>query len=233
MPVDPIVLGDPRGLLKRGPAELEDVSQWTKRDSDVLAHFLQVHSQIRGSRWYVAGKAFTKQGGQTLDSSMPLFEEFVFAAVYFRQLFMKKKDFLLQDAADRYCGHVACDIRKHWIKNEVKSFNGLLDSPTFPFPIKNYTLRQLFDAFMYGAALMHKIPEDGDTSLKRFLDIYDNYPRARLPYAINTSLMVLLNHVGNIAIIIQQDYAHWQNAHSLPLPDVRWHDRLFDVPTKK
>ena len=167
MAVDAIRLGDPTGLLRRGPAELEDVSQWTKRDSDVLAHYLQVSGQIQRSKWYAAKKQFTVQGGKTLDSSMPLFEEFVFAAVYFRQLFMTSKDFLLQDAVDRYCRHVVCPVRKHWVKHEAASFNRLLDSPTFPFPIKNYTYRQIFYAFMYGAGLMHKIPEDDDSQLKR------------------------------------------------------------------
>jgi len=234
MAVDAIQLGDPRGLLKRGPAELVDPSRWTKRDSDVFAHYLQVCTQIRGSKWYAADKRFTEQGGKTLDSSMPLFEEFVFAAVYFRQLFMKRSDFLLQDAVDRYCKHVACPIRKHWVKHEADSFNRLLDSSTFPFRIKNYTCRQIFYAFMYGAGLMHKIPDEADPRFKGrfkcFLDIYDNTPPARLLYALNTSLMALMNNVSNIAVVIHQDYAHWQNNHGLSLPDVRWHDRLFNMP---
>jgi hypothetical protein len=231
MAVDAIILGDPRGLLGRGPADLEDVSRWTKRDSDILAHFLQVCTQIQRSRWYTSEKQFTEQTGATLDVSMPRFEEFVYAAVYFRQLFMKKKDFLLKDAAERYCTHVKCPIRKDWVKHEVDSFNNLLESPTFPFPVKNYTLRQIFDAFMYGAGLMHKIPEDGDAQLTRFLDICDNHPRTRLLYALNVQLQVLMNHVGNIAVVVHQDYAYWQNHHSLPLPDVRWHERLFPEPT--
>jgi hypothetical protein len=227
---DAIILGNPRGLLKRGPAKLADASAWTQRDSDVLAHFLQVDGQIRRSRWYASDKQFTMQGGKTLDVSMPEFEEFVFAAVYFRQLFMARNDYLLTDAADRYCCHVDCSIRKAWIAKEIESFNGILDSPTFPFNINDYTLRQIFDAFMYGAGLMHKIPNVNDTTLKRFLDICDNFPRARLLYAMNMQLMVLMDHVGNVATIVHQDYAHWQSEHSLPLPDVRWHDGLFTAP---
>ncbi|MCH7688279.1 MAG: hypothetical protein IH899_16615 [Planctomycetes bacterium] len=158
---------------------------------------------------------------------MPQFEEFVFAAVYFRQLFMTRNDYLLTDAADRYCGHVDCPIRQSWIAKEIESFNGILDSPTFPFNINDYTLRQIFDAFMYGAGLMHKIPDVNDATLRRFLDICDNFPRARLLYAMNMQLMVLMNHVGNVATIIHQDFAHWQSEYSLPLPDIRWHDGLF------
>ena len=135
MAVDAIILGDPSGLLRQGPAQLGEVSLWTKRDSDIVAHFLQVYTQIRGSRWYAADKKFRVQGSKTLDVSMPDLEQFVFAAVYFRQLAMKK-DNLLKDATDRYCSHVACPIRQCWIKHEADAFTAQLDSPTFPFQIK-------------------------------------------------------------------------------------------------
>ena len=231
MTVPAIIAGDRRCLLKRGPAALKDPSQWTQRDSDVLAHYLNVDGQIRRSRWYAADKSFTTQGGKTLEVSMPEFEEFVYAAVYFRQLFMKSKDFLFQDTVDRYCGHVDCAARAAWFKYEANAFNDLLDSPTFPFPIKTYTLRQIFNAFIYGAGMMHKVP-DGDSTHKRFLDMYDNFPRSRVLYALNTPLMILMNHVGNVASVLHQDYAHWQHTYSLPLPEIRWHDRIFDAKSE-
>jgi hypothetical protein len=46
-----------------------------------------------------------------------------------------------------------------------------LDGPTIMLP--GYTVRELFDAFMCGAALLHKIPEVGHPKRKRFLDIDD------------------------------------------------------------
>src|SRR5262245_43432830 len=48
-------------------------------------------------------------------------------------------------------------------------------------------------------------------------------------YALNMSLKQLLNHVGAIAVVIFRDMAHWQHTYSLPLPDVRWHNRLFHI----
>jgi hypothetical protein len=29
--------------------------------------------------------------------------------------------------------------------------------------------------------------------------------------------------------VIYRDYAHWLQAYALPLPDVRWHEGLFNV----
>jgi hypothetical protein len=60
-------------------------------------------------------------------------EQFVFAAVYFRQL-AAEKDSLLQAASDRYCAHVSCPIRKHWVEYDLSRFNHQLASPPFPSP---------------------------------------------------------------------------------------------------
>ena len=225
-----ITLGDPRQLLQRGPAELRDVTQWTQRDSDILAHFLQVYTQLCGSSWYRSKKQFTVRGEKTVAASMPELEQFVFAAVYFRQL-AAEKDSLLQDAADRYCAHVSCPVRKNWVEYEVGRFDHQLKSPPFPLPVQNLTFRQLFDAFLYGASLLHKVPKENEASRRRFLAIYDKEPRATLLYALNTSMQCSLQHVGNVAVVIYQDFANWQNSHAIPLPDVPWHNRLFDIPT--
>jgi hypothetical protein len=91
------------------------------------------------------------------------------------------------------------------------------------------TFRQLFDAFLYGASLLHKIPKENDATRRRFLEVYDKEPRATLLYALNTSRQSALHHVGNVAVVIHQDFVHWQHTPALPRPDVRWHDRLFDI----
>jgi hypothetical protein len=68
---------------------LQDRGDWTQVDSDVPAHFIQVNRQIRGSRWYAVKNRFKMQGDQLLEAECPDLEQFVFAAVYFRQLFAK------------------------------------------------------------------------------------------------------------------------------------------------
>lgn len=229
----PIMRGDPSGLIERGPAQLEDATRWKQRDSDILAHFLQVHKQLIRSRWFAAKKSFTTQGGELIDASMPDLEQFVFAAVYFRQ-FTARKDNLLGDAAKRYCSHVACPIRKDWVQFEADAFAATLARPPFPFANKDDpTLRDLFDAFIYGASLVHTVPHENKPSGKLFLERYDNEPRARLLLELNVGMEVSLNHVSNIAAVVHQDFAHWQHTYSLPLPDVRWHDRLFNVPSAR
>jgi hypothetical protein len=221
-----IVLGDPSGILRLPKTAMRNPCDWTQLDSDVLAHLIQVQKQIQQSRWNTADVHFTTQGDRLLDHSFPAFEDFVFAAVYLRQL-IAKKDSLLKDAIDRYCRFVDCQIRRACVQHELEAFNAMLDGPAIM--LSGYTVRELFDAFLYGAALLHKIPEIDDRKRKRFLSIYDNQPRHVLLYALHMSLKSLMNHVGNVTVVIYRDYTCWLYDYGLPLPDTRWHDRLFEI----
>ncbi len=223
-------MGDPRGILQLPKATLLNPSSWTQLDSDILAHFVQVQKQIQQCRWNKADVRYTTQGGRLLDHSFPEFEDFVFAAVYLRQL-IAKNDNLLGDAVGRYCRFVDCQIRPVWVQHELTSFKAALDGPAFLLP--GYTVRELFDAFMYGAGLLHKIPDVGDPKRKLFLDIYDKEPRHTMLYALHMSLKTLMNHVGRVTVVIYRDYSHWLHDYGLPLPDTRWHDRLFEIAEVK
>ncbi len=221
-----IILGEPNGILRLPKAALRNVGDWTQLDSDILAHLIQVQSQIQHSRWNKSNVRFKVQGNQLLDHSFPEFEDFVFAAVYLRQL-IARKDSLLKDAVTRYCRFVDCQIRPTWVQHELAAFNGALDGDAFMLP--GYTVRELFDAFMYGAALLHKTPGVGDLKRQRFLDIYDKQPRHTLLYALHMSLKTLMNHVGGVTVVIYRDYSHWLHDYELPPPDTRWHNKLFEI----
>jgi hypothetical protein len=167
---------------------------WTQLDSDILAHLIQVQKQIQQSRWNKADVRFTTQGCELLDYSFPEFEDFVFATVCLRQL-IAPKDSLLEDAVIRYCKFVDCQIRPAWVRHELAAFKRVLDGSASM--LLSYTVRELFEAFMYGAALLHKIPRVGDAKRKRFLDIYDKQPCHKVMYALHMSLKALMKYVGN------------------------------------
>ena len=223
-----IILGDPNSILRLPKSTMLRPNEWTQMDSDILAHFLQVNKQIQDSRWYRAKVSFRTQGGQPKDCSIPEFEDFVFAAVYLRQL-IAEKDSLLDDAVGRYCRFVDCQIRPIWVHQELAAFNCSLDHQVHLLTDIAITTRELFDAFMYGAALLHKMPKVEDTKRKRFLEIYDNIPRHVLLYVFHMSLKMLMNHIGAVASVICRDYSYWLRTYGLPPPDTRWHERLFEV----
>jgi hypothetical protein len=229
MGVPAIILGDPNSILRLPKAALRNLSNWSQMDSDILAHLLQVQSQIQNSRWNKAKISYTVQAGQLLNHSFPDFEDFVYAAVYVRQL-IARKDGLLSDAVARYRKFADCHIRSIWVQHELTAFNKALDGTTLMLP--KYRVRELFDAFMYGAGLLHKMPQVSDQKRKLFLQIYDKEPRHKVLFTLNTSLKTLMNYVGNVTIVIYRDYSNWLYDYKLPLPDTRWHNKLFEVQKK-
>lgn len=224
MKLHAIIAGEVNSVLRLPPSGMRDASRWTQIDSDILAHFIQVHQQIAKSRWSHSELTMLGDGRTVSSVCLPKFEDFVFAAVYFRQLTMQKDD-LLNAAVDRFCEFTDCESRRAWIREEQKEFNLHLDSVSVMHP--DHTLRELFDAFMYGASLMHKPPKLTSAHRAKFLEIYDGDDRNKMLFAFNGSLRTLLNPIGNAAILIYREFSHWIPNHSLPLPDIRWHDRMF------
>jgi len=222
----PIILGESDSILRLPKAALRNVADWTQLDSDILAHLIQVQSQIQQSNWNKSEIRFESQAGELLDHSFPQLEEFVFAAVYVRQL-IADKDRLLEDAVTRFCKFADCPIRPRWLAHELNSFKNVVSGNAFMVP--GYTAREVFDAFMYGAGLLHKIPRVEDPKRQRFLELYDKQPRHKLLYSLNMSMKLMMNHVGAVSVVIYRDFSNWLHDYNLPLPDTRWHSQLFTI----
>jgi hypothetical protein len=94
----------------------------------------------------------------------------------------------------------------------------MLDGKSF-LMLTDYTVREIFDAFAYGAGIIHTFPRPENRNRPNFLDIYDNKPREEVLFALHMSLHQLLNPVGGVAIVIYQDFGRWIEQHKLPRPD--------------
>jgi hypothetical protein len=108
----------------------------------------------------------------------------------------------------------------------LRGFNGVLKGNAWP--LTDCTGKQILDAFMYGAGLLHKFPAANDADRKRFLKLYDTEKPHKLLFALNSTLGSLGEHVSKLSVVIYREYAQWQHTYRLPLPDVRWHARLFN-----
>lgn len=215
--------------MNRGPAPMRNIGDWQQRDSDHFAHLIQVSRQISESRWSNSEARFTSQGDKTIDAEFPDIEAFVYAAVYFRQL-CTRPDSLFENVSDRYMHFVDYPGKLCWVAQEKERFLNAWRSPAFMLP--EFTIEQLLRAFMYGASILHSIPHDRSDSKKHFHQLVANYERAKVLYALNSALKQLQNHVSALAAVVYQDFAHWLNRYSLPLPDVIWHFSLFHCQTE-
>lgn len=229
MKVPAIIIGEVKTVLRLPPSLVRKPERWTQLDSDIMAHFIQVHQQIERSKWSKSELRMSGDGSSEDGITVPTFEDFVFAAVYFRQLTMEKDD-LFNASVEIFCKFSNCNARIAWIREEQKEFNDHLDSECFFLP--GYSLRDLFDAFIYGASLMHQPRLIKKSHRERFLKIYDSEPRPKVLFALNGSLRTLLNPVGNAAVLIFRELSHWIKDNSLPLPNVRWHAHIFESKTQ-
>lgn len=224
MGVKPLLLGDLDSVLSEPQAGLTCPSDWSQEDSDVIAHFIQVQSQIASSRWMKSNCSFTLCGDELADQDFPTLEDFVFAAVYLRQ-FIAKKDDLFSDAVKRYCLAVDCRSRGAWMDFELNQFHSKLNNDSFR--LKGYSVRQLFDAFMYGAGILHKFPKKDAGNKKRMLELIDEKPRHEVLYALHMSLRMATNHTMRASALMRRDFGNWLSEYSLPRPNVRWHYSLL------
>ena len=104
----------PDRMSETNRAGMKNPGEWQQCDSDVVAHFLQVRKQLVTSRWYSSDPEFRQQGGKVLDCTFPPIEDFIYAAVYMRQLLPDDGDDLFEDAVERYSkqiGRASCRER--------------------------------------------------------------------------------------------------------------------------
>ena len=155
-----------------------------------------------------------------LEHRFPELEPFVYAAVYFRQL-IAHKDRLMERAMQIYCRHVDGAVQLAWMHHQGKDFRRALEDRAAP--LSNCSVQELFEAFVYGAGLMHRFNTDCEKK-RRFLKIYDEQPRHVVLTALNFSLHRLLGVASSANWVIYRHFSDWQRKYGLPLPDVRWHE---------
>lgn len=218
-----IVAGDPHTVLQLGPAGLRPDGAWTQQDSDTLCHFFQVHGQIARSSWLEQECRISDSGGRPA-GRFPELESFVYAAVYFRQLF-SGKDRLFSDACERYVRVVDSRSKAAWIHREKESALANWRSPGLF--ITSYSTEAVFDAMLYGTHLLHSLPRTWKEHREAFRDILANTPRERMLFELHASLREMLNHVSNVSIVMFQDFSRWLSCGIVPAPDVMWHESVF------
>jgi hypothetical protein len=221
----PIIAGNFKSVLQLGPSPMRNKDAWQQKDSDTLAHFLQVNRQIAKSRWLKEKCTLTSKGSKT-DSQVPSFESLVYVSIYFRQLF-PDDDKLFSAACNTYKRYVANEAKIIWVKCEKKSFLAILkEKPLFASTAEG-TNANLIDAFLYGALLFHTVEKVETHKRTMFKTLLKDLGRDKLVFSLNACLRQLYNHVGAVAPVIHQDFAHWQNHENIPRPDILWQEQIF------
>lgn len=221
----PIIAGNFKSVLQLGPSPMRNKDAWQQKDSDTLAHFLQVNRQIAKSRWLKEECTLASKGSK-IDSQVPSFESLVYVSIYFRQLF-SDDDKLFSDACNTYKRYVANEAKIIWVECEKKSFFAILKEKPIFSSTTGVTNANLIDAFLYGALLFHAVEKVKAHKRTTFKMLLQDLGRDKLVFSLNACLRQLYNHVGAVAPVIYQDFAHWQSCESIPRPDILWQEQIF------
>ncbi|HEY3969572.1 MAG TPA: hypothetical protein VGM05_33775 [Planctomycetaceae bacterium] len=212
----PIIVGDPKSVLKLGPVSAANSSDWTIEKANAIAQFLDVVERIRASKWYRSPRFITSlsdkaKASTLLEAGFPDDEDTMSVLAYFRQLHAGDK--LVTKACEAYIAH-AGDGRKQWWVNERKqSFESLIDSAPVPHNTSGHSRRQIMRMFMYGARLLHGSSSHGDdAALDAFISRHGRHEAVMI---FNSCLMDFFRVAATIHPVICQDYRHWVSTDGL------------------
>ena len=219
-----LLMGDIESVLKVGPAPMKNKRTWTQSHSDLLAHFIQVVGQVQRSKWSKAPCSISSRGDER-HGEFPSLEEFVYAAVYFRQLYSDK---LLRESFNCYERFADSPLKVLWVREEVRGFESSL-AATAQF-VRGISRRALVDSFLYGAGLFHSISHGNPKTarnVQQFWGLIRKEDPLKLAFELNVSFRQLLGYASHVGIVIQHDYGRWLNTEGIPKPNVYWHSNLF------
>jgi len=211
-------------------------SEWSQRDSDLLAHFFDAVECIKRSSWRSSKISF----GIThpLDTELPTHEQFIFAATCFRRFF--NNDTLAKRSRDTYLRFSNSRTRSLWIDYEYSQAKHCWFNPP-PLTMAVVGVRptdfgedvpplgNLFDAFTYGAFVFHSGDHTKSNSYDRLTRLLESCDKNILLGLLHGGLAMLLNHLSHMAHVVYQDYKLWFNEDSLPPPRVHWQHQLLNA----
>ncbi len=224
---NPIILGDLKSILKVGLSPMKTPDRWTQKQSDVIAHFLQVAGAISTSSWMKYKPKTVYREGKMQECHLPDIEAVVFVLVYFRQLV---EEDLFRQSINYYRRYVDSKVKIMWVEWERDRFTEVLDDKPMQVSIQSMGLtnRQLLDAFLYGALIAHTEAKVKD---KKNIAFYEAlYKLDRREEAI-WALWMCLNHlawnISNTASLIYSDFANWLSSEHIPKPNIYWQKNMF------
>jgi len=208
---NPIIVGDPKSIVRLGCCKPRDLPEWNKDTANLISQFLDITGLICMSDWYCTPCALTNRVSRSgvkelLDARHPNHSAVMSVLPFFRQLHASDK--LFSTVTDRYMKHCSDGRKCDWISERKATFSHLVDSPPSN-PVANVveTRRQIIGMFMYGAGLLHSSSDHGqDAALAKFVKDHDHYQAV---IVLHACLMDLLRVVMTARPVIQQDFEYW------------------------
>jgi hypothetical protein len=206
-----IITFDAKDIVQLGACTISARETWTIDKANILFNFIQVVRLILNSSWAQKKSSITtyrKDKTEGLDCDFPPVEDISAILTLFRQLYASDK--LMEKACEVYKEHSSNITKKDWADHCLSNFKRIIDRELgYFYLLPGCTIRQLFEAFLYGTGLVHSPDNKNIENRNRLSELVSQHGREKVIMAVNTSFWRVLEYAGDLFHVVKQDYEHW------------------------
>jgi hypothetical protein len=206
-----IIPFDAENIVQIGPCPICAKEKWTVDKANTLFNFIQVVRLIWRSSWAQRKTTLTKHFDNSkeirIECDFPTVENMCAVLTLFRQLYAS--DALMEKTCQIYMEHSSDEAKKQWVDRCLKNFEQSLNkNPSF-IHLKGCTVKQLFEAFLYGTGIVHSPSDENRKNRNRLFELVKQHGREKVIMAVNESFWMVLIYAVNAFHVVKQDYEHW------------------------
>jgi hypothetical protein len=215
---------DAENIAQLGPCAMNATETWTVDTANTLFNFIQIVRLIGCSRWARKKATITvhssvNNSDQKLESNFPDVDSVCAVLTLFRQLYAKS-DKVMESACTVYIEHCGAEIKKAWVNRCLQSFNKNLDESPDLSEIKGCTIKQLFEAFLYGTGIVHSIGPRTKDNLKGLSELVRQHGREKVIFAVHESFWMTAKYAFDVCRVVERDYAYWTETQEFAKADM-------------
>ncbi|MFC1783831.1 hypothetical protein ACFL02_09650, partial [Planctomycetota bacterium] len=177
-------------------------SSWTRKRSSITTH----HKDKTES---------------SVECDFPTVENMCAVLTLFRQLYAA--DALIENTCKIYNEHCNNATKKSWIDDRLKMFKQSIEAAPQFIQLQGCTVRQLFNAFLYGTGMVHSPDNRDRENRNRLSDLVRQNSREKVIMAVNASFWMALEYAVHVFHVVKQDYEHWTEQEGCAKSD------MFDI----
>jgi hypothetical protein len=217
---------DTENIVQLGPCPISEKEKWTVDKANTIFNFIQVVRLIWRSNWAQKRSSITTYRKDNTKSSVecdfPTVENMSAVLTLFRQLYAPS-DKLMEKVCEVYKEHSSNTTGKMWVDVCLENFRQSLDRNSNFIHLQGCTVRQLFEAFLYGTGIVHSPSDINYKNRNRLSELVMQHGREKVIMAVNTSFWSVLEYTVNVFHVIKQDYEYWTEQEGCAKSD------MFDI----
>lgn len=214
---------DCESIVQLGPCPICAKEKWTVDKANTLFNFTQVVRLIWRSSWARKRVSITTRFNSNeqvkVSCEFPAVESMCAVLTLFRQLYAKQ-DSLMKKTCEIYREHSSNATKILWVDDCLKNFEQNLKGNPIFIHLKECTVKQLFESFLYGTGILHSPSDINRKKRSKLFELVRKNSREKVIMAVNGSFWMVLQYAVNVFHIVKQDYEHWTEQEGCAKSDI-------------